>query len=172
MDYKFCNIGGGATANPNAWYYSNDEETYGIDGTKKCGLLYNWPAAKYLEDNKATLLPTGWHVPTRTEVFTLLNKVGGLNGTGGKTLKAIDGSVIEDTWPSDWNGTDEHGFGMLPGGRYYNGAFQDGGTKAYIWTITDSDTNAHDFEFTSAAKMSTSLWPKYMACSLRLVKDV
>lgn len=40
LDYKFsgCGIGGSGTpSTPNAWYYNNDEATYGIDGTRKCG---------------------------------------------------------------------------------------------------------------------------------------
>ena len=41
LDFKFCTIGGNdIPSSPNAWYYNNDETTYGWNGYK-CGLLYN-----------------------------------------------------------------------------------------------------------------------------------
>lgn len=131
LDYKF-NVNGsqipvgqsGVPSTPAAWYYNNNETDYGIDGTYKCGLLYNWYAAKYLDDNKATLLPAGWHVPSSTELTALLNATGGSGTTTVNTkLKAANNSVTSN-WPSNWNGTDDYEFTALPGGeRSYNGSF-------------------------------------------------
>ena len=51
LDFKFCKIGGSDTpTTSNAWYYDNDEPTYGWRN-KKYGLLYNWHAVKFLNDN-------------------------------------------------------------------------------------------------------------------------
>ena len=66
LDFKFSGVDIGPSdspSSPSAWYYNNDEATYGIDGTRKCGLLYNWHAVKHLNDHRSTLCP-GWHVPT------------------------------------------------------------------------------------------------------------
>lgn len=68
LDFAWSGLtvgGSGTSSNPKANYYDNDEVTYGWNG-RKCGLLYNWYAAKHLEDNKSTLIP-GWHVPTKAE---------------------------------------------------------------------------------------------------------
>jgi len=99
----------GEPATPAAWYYDRDEETYGENGNKY-GLLYNWYAAKLLEDNKATLFP-GWHVPTLADFTTLTQSCGGGSVAGGK-LKSTTG------WRNNGNGTDEFGFAGYPAGYY------------------------------------------------------
>lgn len=146
LDYKFDVNGSqipigpsGNPLTPTAWYYNNDESTYGIDGVKKCGLMYNWYAAKYLDDNKATLLPDGWHVPTLTEFDTLATAVGGAS-TAGTKLKALDNSIVVG-FPSDWNGTDYYGFKILPSGIYYLGTFSGVGTRANMWSMTEGTFN-------------------------------
>jgi len=53
-----------ASTEQQAMYLGYDEQTYGWNGLKY-GLLYNWYAAKYLEDNRSTLLPDGWYIPSR-----------------------------------------------------------------------------------------------------------
>lgn len=166
LDYKFsgCNIGGSGTpSTPNAWYYNNDEATYGIDGTRKCGLLYNWYAVKLLNDNRATLCP-GWHVPTNDEWTALANAVGGTS-TAGTKLKAANVS-----WATSWGGTDDYGFGVLPAGGY-NGSFYYVGSNVYIWTITESGSDAYNRDFDTNAAMTQSAGGKYHGLSVRLVKD-
>lgn len=176
LDYKFQVNGSqipigetGTPTTPAAWYNNNDEATYGIDGTYKCGLLYNWHALKYLEDNKATLLPDGWHVPTRTEWETLTTEVGGSNVAGTK-LKATNG-VIDGSWPSNWNGTDDYGFCALPAGYYYN-TFQIG-TSSCFWNITE-DGKSFAYNSTIVAEhnsVTTSTYSKKRGHPVRLVKD-
>lgn len=166
LDYKFsgCNIGGGGTpSTPNAWYYNNDEATYGIDGTRKCGLLYNWYAVKLLNDNKATFCP-GWHVPTNDEWTALANAVGGTS-TAGTKLKAANVS-----WATSWGGTDDYGFGVLPAGLYY-GSFNNVDSYAYFWTVTESGSSAYYRYFDTGAAMYQVANSKYYGFSVRLVKD-
>lgn len=164
LDYKFsgCNIGGGGKpSTPNAWYYNNDEATY---GTRKCGLLYNWYAVKLLNDNKETLCP-GWHVPTNDEWTALANAVGGTS-TAGTKLKAANVS-----WANSWGGTDNYGFAVIPAG-YYIGVFDLVGSNAALWTITDSsDSEAYGPGFNTGASVYLNMHFKFDGRSVRLVKD-
>jgi uncharacterized protein (TIGR02145 family) len=166
LDYKFsgCGIGGSGTpSTPNAWYYNNDEATYGIDGTRKCGLLYNWYAVKLLNDNRNELIP-GWHVSTNDEWTALANAVGG-TGVAGTRLKAADVS-----WATSWGGTDDYGFGVLPAGRYSD-SFGYVGSYAYFWTITESGSYAYHRYFDTGATVGQNALSKYVGSSVRLVKD-
>lgn len=169
LDYKFsgCGIGGSGTPlTPNAWYYNNDEATYGIDGTRKCGLLYNWYAVKFLNDNKETLCP-GWHVPTTDEWTALADAVGG-ESTAGTKLKAANVS-----WASTpWAGADNYDFGVLPAGGYGSSGFGSAGYRAYIWTITESSGNiAYNEYFDTNPAMNLATYNKTSGYSVRLVKD-
>jgi uncharacterized protein (TIGR02145 family) len=166
LDYKLsgCNIGGSGTpSTPNAWYYDNDEATYGIDGTRKCGLLYNWYAVKLLNDNKATLCP-GWHVPTNDEWTALANAVGGTS-TAGTKLKAANVS-----WATSWGGTDDYGFAVLPAGRYV-GNFENVGSRAHFWTTTESGSDAYSRTFDESSTVYQFTNYEYYGSSVRLVKD-
>lgn len=167
LDYKFsgCGIGGSGTpSTPNAWYYDNDEATYGIDGTRKCGLLYNWHAVKLLNDNRSELIP-GWHVPTTSEWDALANAVGGTN-VAGTRLKAANVS-----WATSWGGTDDYGFGVIPAGNY-NGSFYVAGTYARFWTpVEDTGKYAFSRDFSEGASLILNNGDKHDGYSIRLVKD-
>lgn len=166
LDFKFSGVAigpAGTPSTPAAWYYNNDEVTYGIDGTRKCGLLYNWIAVKLLEDNKSTLCP-GWHVPTNDELTALFNAVGGLY-TAGTKLKAANVS-----WATSWGGTDDYGFAALPAGNYY-GRFISVGSYATFWSITESGSSAYSRYFDTGAAMHQETNNKTYAYSVRLVKD-
>lgn len=169
LDFKFSGVDigpSGSPSSPSAWYYNNDEATYGIDGTRKCGLLYNWYAVKLLNDNRNTLIP-GWHVPTNDEWTALANAVGGMS-TAGTKLKAANVS-----WATSWGGTDDYGFGALPAGRRYSGSFGSVGSYASFWTATeDSSSSAYSRYFGTGASMNSSYSNKTdNAFSVRLVKD-
>jgi uncharacterized protein (TIGR02145 family) len=167
LDYKFSGVDigpAGSPSSPSAWYYNNDEATYGIDGTRKCGLLYNWHAVKLLNDNRATLCP-GWHVPTNDEWTALANAVGGTS-TAGTKLKAANVS-----WATSWGGTDDYGFGVLPA-AYYDGSFNGVGYAADFWTITESGGNVYSRYFETNATMGQDMYSgKYTGYSVRLVRD-
>lgn len=175
LDYKFIvnghqiPIGGsGVSGTPTAWYYNNNETDYGIDGTYKCGLLYNGYAATYLENNKATLIP-GWHVPSSNEWDILGALVGGAS-TAGTVLKAIDSSATAG-YPSDWNGTDIFSFSVLPTGEY-DGTFHSFGISVNYWTITPIDDYLYRCHFDNGAAMATSGYNyKGIGRPIRLVKD-
>lgn len=169
LDYKFevdgsqIPIGVSKTpSTPSAWYYNNDEKTYGVNGNKY-GLLYNWYAVKYLEDNKSTLLPEGWHVPTTEEWNTLMNAVGG-NSIAGTKLKSVTG------WDSG-NGDNSYGFNAFPSGYYY-GSFEFLGVNSSFWTPTEyNSSNAYGSYLSTDTSLNSGNNKKTEGCSIRLVKD-
>lgn len=171
LDFKFCNVGGsGRPTTANAWYYNNDETTYGWNGYK-CGLLYNWYAAKFLNDYRNDLCP-GWHVSTKDEWDTLVTACGGVSVAGTK-LKALD-SAAGNNWPSGWNGTDDYGFNALPAG-YYGGnqmVFEGINTDADFITLTSIDsTNNYDYYINVSGGVGNFTDAKASCCSIRLVRD-
>lgn len=172
LDFKFsgCEIGpSGSPSTPAAWYYNNDESIYGIDGTRKCGLLYNWYACQFLNADRSKLVP-GWHVPTFDEWDALANAVGG-TGVAGTRLKAIDGAA-DGSWPTGWNGTDDYGFAAFPAGRWYSGSFDNLGINAFFWTANEYDySSAYRRGFDTGASMGSDYTEKTRALSVRLVKD-
>ena len=169
LDYKFPGLAIGSwSSNPSAGYYNNDEAQYGIDGIKKCGLLYNWYAVKYLEDHKSEYIP-GWHVPTDAEWTALINAVGANAGT---KLKAINNSVASGTWPTGWGGTDDYGFGVLPAGGCYYGSYYSVGSYGYFWSVSErSSSSAWRRDFDASASVARNSSDKTSGYSLRLVKD-
>ena len=166
LDFKASGIDigpSGVPGTPAAWYYNNDEATYGVNGNKY-GLLYNWHAVKHLNDNRE-LLMNGWHVPTTAEWDALANAVGG-TGVAGSKLKSSTG------WSSG-NGTDDFGFAAFPAGTRYSGSFYNLGSYAAFWTATEgSSTSAYDRDFdTGASMLSNDSNKTSLAFSVRLVKD-
>ena len=168
LDYKFsgCGIGGsGMPTTPNAWYYNDDEATYGIDGVRNCGLLYNWYAAKLLNDNRSNLIP-GWHVPTDDEWSALINSVGGFL-VAGTRLKAANVD-----WAPSWGGTDEYGFKVLPTGYRFSASFYDVGSFTNLWASTEySAPFAYDCAFDTSTNATLSYHNKENGYPIRLVKD-
>jgi uncharacterized protein (TIGR02145 family) len=171
LDYKFDVNGSqipigvnGAPTTPAAWYYNNDEATYGVNGNRY-GLLYNWYAAKYLDDNKATLLPEGWHVPSTTEWDALATAVGG---------RSTAGTVLKST--TDWtsgNGTDDFGFAAFPAGSRDLSSFLFLGALARFWTANESSSSdAYVRFFNASASILSDYYSKDYAHSVRLVKTL
>lgn len=167
FDFKFSglvigNQNGASSSEPRGNYYDNDEATYGVNGNKY-GLLYNWIAVKYLENNKSSLIP-GWHVPTADEWDALAEAVGGTSVAGTKLKSKSD-------WTSD-AGTNNYGFSALPSGYYY-GLFGGLGTHANFWTSTEYDSNNAWYRgFMKSTKMHSHNPSKADQYSVRLVKNV
>ena len=170
LDFAWSGLPVGSAGNPAtpaAWYYDDNQSTWGWDG-RKCGLLYNQYAVQELESNKATLIP-GWHVPTRAEYSALKTAVG--SSISSKDLKSLDKS-----WFSNWYGTDKYGFSMMPCGRRN----QDGGALYYAaavsgWLWTPDARNGGSYytiTFGNNDEYSTDYYDGPSAGhSLRLVKD-
>jgi uncharacterized protein (TIGR02145 family) len=168
LDYKFSGLPIGQESSwsePRANYYQNDESTYGVNGNRY-GLLYNWNAVKYLDDNKSTLLPEGWHVPTTSEWEALATAVGG-SGVAGIKLKSTTG------WSSG-NGDGSYGFAAFPAGERLSTDFYNVRYDAYFWTATMYSSmyaNSRYFRYDAAAMLSKDEYGKAYGASVRLVKD-
>jgi uncharacterized protein (TIGR02145 family) len=88
------------------------------DNCKTYGILYDWNTAK-------TICPSGWHLPSDTEWFTLRNFA--------TDVKLMANSVL---WESG-KGTDEFGFAALPGGYFrHEGYFLNIEKQAIFWSAT------------------------------------
>lgn len=154
-------IGGSHTAEPRALYYSNNEETYGIDGERHCGLLYNIGAALYLQEHREELCK-GWHLPTVEDWYGLLTKLN-------YNAKVLKGSNID--WATDWNGTDDYGFNVLPCGYNNGSGFYSIGSNANIWSITPSGNYYYYFNCGKSDTAYVNGNHQFMCYSIRLIKD-
>lgn len=146
-----------SASNIRACYYDNNKSKYAGNG-----LLYTWYAAKYLDDNKSTLIP-GWRVPSANDWSILMNTAGG-QSYAGKKLKSTIG------WTTG-AGTDDYGFNAKPYGRNDAG-FKDLGYGAYFWTSSENGTTLGLYRFLNSADyVSTYDGSKANSYSVRLVKD-
>lgn len=142
LDYEWVGLGVGQEPS-DTWqranYYNDDADTYGIDGTRKCGLLYNWLAVQYLEQDKAMLLPEGWRVPTRADWLALERAIGASEFMS--SVKAAD-DYASPGFPSEWNGTDTKRLAILPAGSRVgsSGYYTQVGNEARFWTITENSS--------------------------------
>lgn len=74
------------------------------------GKLYNYLAVSDVR----TVCPTGWHIPSDNEWYTLIDFLGGASVAGGKMK-----SIGTEFWDSpNQDATNESGFSALPGGMY------------------------------------------------------
>lgn len=105
-----------------AWCYNSNDPANG----PVYGKLYNW----YAVNDARGLAPTGWHIPSNTEMVTLQSFLGGHDVAGGKMKEA--GTTH---WASpNTEATNESGFTALPGGfRLTGGGFQLVGLGANWW---------------------------------------
>ena len=153
----------------------NDE----ADSCAKYGRLYTWEVAMndaecgygYTcnpTDVQQGVCPTGWHLPTYTELRSLYERNAGLY------LKSQTG------WKPSENalaGIDMFGFSALPAGQRYlfkGERFVDAGYYTFFWSTTqDGDNYAYTlelrFDFNRDGHSITE--PKAYANSVRCVKD-
>jgi uncharacterized protein (TIGR02145 family) len=95
------------------------------------GALYNWFSV-----SSGNLCPDGWHVPSDSEWFTLIDFLGGEAVAGGKLKQSG-----QSTWLSPNTGaTNESGFTALPSGDRIgaDGSFYNLGGFAIYWTSDES----------------------------------
>lgn len=104
------------------------------------GRLYSWDAAQ-----KAC--PEGWHLPSKSELDTLIEYIG--KDTAGTQLKANE---------PNWDGINRYGFNALPGGQrngtilFFHGFFGAGKYGGW-WTTTETTVsyNSPDHSFYGTA---------------------
>lgn len=104
------------------------------------GKLYNWHA---INDSR-NICPQGWHVPDESEVYILINYLGGISYAGGRLKDVIN-------WQNpNFGATNTSGFTGRPGGYYFNGITYIEVQKVGRWwtTTDDNSTTARMFELT------------------------
>ena len=133
------------------FYDSVTQQTYNH------GLCYNWYAAKYLDDNKATLLPDGWRVPTENDFESLLSA----GGNGGINLKV-----------KDWLGNDIYGLNFIKCGTGYGTSWNNSISALVLWTSNEYNTSYDSYGNTFYVGRSsyTGTSYKYAYNPIRLVK--
>ena len=98
-----------------------------VEALQAYGRLYNW----YAVDDERGLCPSGWHVPTESEWYTLVTQFGGYSSAG-EALKSTFG------WSDSGQGTNESGFDGMPGGKRQDGSgyFSSAGSIGVWWMAT------------------------------------
>lgn len=168
LDFKFSGLvvgdSGGSYNEPRGNYYNNDEQTYGENGNKY-GLLYNWCAVDYLQNNRSLLIP-GWHVPSMSEWDALAAAVGGASIAGTK-LKSTTGWAYGA-------GQDAFSFTVFATGTYDGNIFSGLGYNTGFWTRDSTSISEAPFNYfnsTTTSMNSYSMQYKINQESVRLVKD-
>jgi uncharacterized protein (TIGR02145 family) len=148
--------------NSPAWCVFNNDEGNG----QTYGKLYNW----YVASDSRNACPVGWHVPSETDFYILLDAVGG-NPTAGGALKSVTGWDAPNT-----GATNASGFTALPAGNRSdsnNGAFYSQGFYTFYWTTWNfNDFTGYKLSLGSTwsdGLMSTEDKPR--GGSIRCLKD-
>ena len=125
-----------------AWCYCDNNPIHGL----KHGKLYNW----YAVNDPRGLSPKGYHVPSSTEWYKLIETLGGAENCASQIRSSqgwVDGAA--DLRPNrqayNYNGNNQSNFSALPSGyRNNNGVhISPGSNYAYWWTSTeDTPTTA------------------------------
>lgn len=142
---------------PYGSYYSNNESTYGVNG-KKYGLLYNYPAAEYIN----SILTDGWRVATASDFSALFNSA----------VVNNDASKLRTTTEWTTPGTNTSGFSALPCGlRIFssgNMKYSDISTGSYYRTIGDQ----MKYAYITLNGLSASYPAEARTqCSIRIVRN-
>ncbi len=101
------------------------------------GGLYQWDEAmQYITDSSAQgICPLGWHLPTKTEIQTLMSAV----NNNGNALKSVGQGT------SSGQGTNTSGFSALLGGiRHITGVFGLMNTNVFFHSSTAIDGGTYD----------------------------
>lgn len=143
---------------PGAWYYNNNEQTYGQNGNK-FGLLYNYKCIEFFLTNENIL--NGFKIPSKSDVEGLCNEL--QNIEIGHKLKSEE----------FWNGLNLFGFNAKPAGECTGGTFKNLNNYFICW-LKDYDTvnnRRSTFYFDAGDNIYYGAGGIRGAWSIRLCKD-
>jgi uncharacterized protein (TIGR02145 family) len=135
------------------------------------GKLYNWYALSPTTNGNKNVCPTGWHVPTDTELRVLINFLGGVNIAGGK---------LKETGVTNWYSPNKEAsnfykFTGNPGGNrnFSDGNFYYFGEFGYWWSSTEqSKDDAWFYSLYHASGYFNKVgYNKKMGFSIRCIED-
>ncbi len=146
-------------ATGNSWCYNDNDANCTVYGR-----LYDWYTA-------LDACPSGWHLPSDDEWFTLTGYLGG---------DVVAGGAMKETGTVHWNepnpASNSSGFTALPGGgRESDGAYDNLGNAAFFNSST-SYTNNESWAWTRALISGNTVagraaMPKSLGQSVRCVKN-
>ena len=131
--------------------YDND-----LANCEKYGRLYTWAAAQ-------KVCPSGWHLPSKADFKSLLDKVGSSGGERSANLRA----------PSWAEGEDKYGFSVLPAGFCYSDdvEFNVLGSLAVFWSSTGDNENYAYRLYINGLIAGVDIRSKNDGYSVRCLKD-
>ncbi len=162
--YKTVQINGATWLAENMRYAGEDVACHANnksdpDFVKNYGCLYVWSDAQ-----KAC--PAGWHLPNKADFAALLVLIGGENYVGDKDIDITD--ARDNSWLNSKNNS---GFGAVPAGEYFSGAYGSFGRYAHFWSSEKATaTNAY-YLFLGNSRLIIRNIIKSYGYSVRCIKD-
>lgn len=164
------------------WLYNGD---YGDPdfGAPEYGALYNYFVVA--DTNSHNVCPIGWHVPTDTELTTLIDFVDPgppVDPDVFGVQSSVAGGLLKESGLAHWDyfagiyATNDFGFNVLPAGnRSVNGTWGNPTTQTSIWSSSSlpfDDNNAlyRYFNFADNNVLRVNL-TKQFGFSVRCIKD-
>ena len=114
---------------PGSWCYEDKAAN-----CAKLGRLYTWEAAK----GACSGMGSGWRLPDTADWKSLVRFAGGIDSAGNK--------LRGGGWTYGEEGTDDYGFGALPGGaRGASGNYSSAGNFGYWWGSLESGSGTRAY---------------------------
>ena len=148
------------------------------NGEKKVyGLLYNW----YAVDDRRGLCPEGWHVPSDAEWDQLEDYVESQWCYNDYSVSKALASQYGWSPSSDNGGLGCHpeinnasGFGAVPAGSYWDGAFTGACYETFFWSSTELNGDLAYYRslyYHNASVASVIIYSKIRGFSVRCLRD-
>ena len=169
-------------------YNASGSRCYNDDpaNCKQYGRLYDWATAMGIGirynsekwggnyEKHRGICPSGWHIPSNTDWWELLNYVGNGNyKAAGRYLNAKKG--WNDYKGESCNGEDKYGFSALPGGNFDalpgSSGFINGGDNGLWWYPGERDSSAYYWYIGCAGTIGSGDSRKSNLNSVRCLKD-
>ena len=133
--------------------------------TDEC--LTHVPKQTYYWEEAMNACPSGWHLPSNAEWYTLFLSVGG-QFTAGKALKSNWGWTGDRDWiGGDVYGTDAYGFSARSSGYWISYNYHNEGDYAFFW----SSTEGFSMELVDRSDIAYLIEGRKYRSSVRCVKD-
>ena len=139
------------------------------------GLYQWWEMMQYnYDEGSQGICPSGWHLPTWTEWWNMINYLGGASVAGGKMKETGYGHWLEP----NTGATNESGFTALPGGMHTSGqAYMGNNYTGKFWTSTQTEPSFEikakslNLYYNGGYISPSTVTSKYNELSVRCVKD-
>ena len=138
------------------------------------GLHYNGHAVM----DERNICPIGWKVPSDLDFFDLELQIGMSESevqSGSFWRGETEGAELKS---QNWNGTDNHGFNMLPAGYIEtSGSWNEGGSSQSVHTWTTSGPEGSDFLYhrawnTEESRIGRGDYSRNYGFTVRCLRDV